>query len=105
MTSDYQALLTITCMALLTYATRAGGLWLMSKVTLSKRIMAWLRHVPGTVLMAIVTPSVLSGGLAEALAGLAAALVAWRSGNLLLALAAGVSVVWGARLVLSFPAG
>ncbi|MFZ5897941.1 MAG: AzlD family protein [Bacillota bacterium] len=100
MTTDYQALFTIACMAVVTYATRAGGLWLMSRVTLSKRTMAWLRYVPGTVLMAIVAPTVLSGGLAEKVAGLATALVAWRSENLLLALATGVGVVWGVRLVL-----
>lgn len=100
MMTDYQAVLTIACMAVVTYATRAGGLWMMSRVTLSKRMMAWLRHVPGTVLMAIVAPAVLSGGFAEGVAGLATALVAWRSRNLLLALATGVGVVWGARLVL-----
>jgi uncharacterized membrane protein len=89
-----EALGVILGMALVTYATRAGGLWIMGRVQPSPRVEAWLRHVPGAILTAIVAPIAWSGGAAERLALAAAALVAARTGNMLLAIVAGVSSVW-----------
>ena len=94
MAIDPVAMLTILGMALVTYATRAGGLWLMSRVDPSPRVEAWLRHIPGAVLMAIITPALLTNGPADAMAALATALVAARTRNLLLAMVAGVAAVW-----------
>lgn len=93
-------LVTIVGMAVVTYATRAGGLWLMDRVTPSRRVSAWLRHIPGAVLVALIAPTVVSGGPAEALATGATVLAAWRTGNLLLAMVVGVVCVWGLRLVM-----
>ena len=50
------ALLTILGMAVAGYATRAGGLWLMRFVPSSPRVEAWLQHLPGTVLIALIAP-------------------------------------------------
>ena len=97
---DPTVLLTILGMALVTYATRAGGLILMRRVPLSPRVQAGLRTLPATTLLAIVAPTVLGAGLPEALASLAAVLVAWRTRNLLGAMIAGVVVVWLARRLL-----
>ncbi len=94
-------LLTILGMALVTYATRAGGLWLMGRVTLSTRVEAWLRYVPGTVLVALVAPGVLDSGLPGIVAALVTAAVAVRSGNALLAMIAGVLAVLAVRLLLA----
>jgi len=91
------ALLTILGMALVTYATRAGGLILMSRVTLSPRIAAWLRHIPGAVLVSIVAPTIYAGGIPEAAAALATLLVARRTGSLPLAMLVGIGVVWMGR--------
>ncbi len=44
-------------MIICTYATRAGGLWLMTHVPLTPRVAALLRYISGTVLVAILTPS------------------------------------------------
>ncbi len=93
-------LLTIFGMALLTYCTRAGGLWLMNRVTLSGRLKAWISTLPGTILVAIVAPTVLGTGLAEAGAAIATVLVAIRTRNLLLSVIIGVAVVIGLRLLL-----
>lgn len=90
-------LLAILGMALATYATRAGGVFMLSRAQLSPRFQAWLRHVPGTVLVAIVAPLIASGGAPSAAAGLATALVAWRTNNLLLAIGVGVGVVFVLR--------
>lgn len=92
MASD--ALLAILGMAIAAYATRAGGLWLMGFVKLSPRVEAWLRALPGAVMVALVAPEVVSGGIAAAVAALATVLVAIRSKNLLLAMVVGVGMVW-----------
>jgi len=93
MPNDTPALLTILGMALVTYLTRAGGLWLMSFVTPSPRVEAWLRQIPGAVLVAIVAPTVLASSLAETLASLITVLVAWRTKNVLVAMIVGVAAV------------
>jgi branched chain amino acid efflux pump len=90
---DPLTLLTIVLMALVTYATRAGGLWLARRLALSERAEAWLDHIPGAILVSIVAPVVLAGGLAEALAALAVILVASRTGSLPVAMVTGVCAV------------
>ncbi len=100
MHNDTPALITILGMALVTYATRAGGFWLMGLVTPSPRIEAWLRQIPGAVLVAIIAPTVLASSLAETLAALASALVALRTKNVLVAMVVGVGAVWVLRMVL-----
>jgi uncharacterized membrane protein len=98
--NDTLALITILGMALVTYATRAGGFWLMGLVRPSPRVEAWLRQIPGAVLVAIIAPTVLASSLAETLAALAAALVALRTKNVLVAMAVGVGAVWVLRMAL-----
>ena len=93
MALDPMTLLTIVLMALVTYATRAGGLWLASRLALSERAEAWLDYIPGAILVSIVAPVVLAGGIAEALAALAVILVAWRTGSLPIAMVTGVCAV------------
>ena len=93
MQSSPLALLTILGMALVTYLTRIGGLWLMSRVTLSGRLKAWLEYLPGTILVAIVAPTVLGAGPAEVGAALATLLVAVRTRNVLLSMLAGIVAV------------
>ncbi len=87
------ALVTILGMALVTYATRAGGMWLVGRASPSPRVQAWLRQVPGAVLVSIIAPVALASGPAETAAALAAALVAARTRNLLLAMLVGVAAV------------
>ena len=99
MQTSFAALLTILGMALVTYVTRISGLWLMSHVTLSTRMKAWLDYLPGTVIVALVAPTVFSTGVAEAGAALATVLVMARTRNVLLTILVGVSVVWGLRML------
>lgn len=100
MQNETLTLITILGMALVTYATRAGGFWLMGLVTPSPRIEAWLRQIPGAVLVAIVAPTVLASSLAETLAALATVLVAIRTKNVLAAMVVGVAAVFLLRLIL-----
>ena len=97
---DKQAAVTIVGMALVTHATRAGGLWVMGRLPTSPRIDAWLRHLPGAILAAIVAPAAIAGGPASALATLAAMLVMARTGNVLLAMVIGVGLVLPLRALL-----
>ncbi len=100
MQSSPLALLTILGMAVVTYLTRIGGLWLMSHVALSRRLKAWLEYLPGTILVAIVAPVVLGAGLAEVGAALATLLVAIRTRNVLVSMLVGVGVVLALRKIL-----
>ncbi len=87
-------------MAFVTYATRAGGLWLMGWVSLTPRVETWLRALPGAIIVSLVAPVALGGGPAETLATLVTALVATRTGGVLPAMLAGVATVWVLRFVL-----
>src|SRR5689334_22672419 len=90
----------IVGMAAITYATRAGGLWLMSRVKPSRRIEAWLRNIPGAIIISIVAPTALTGGPAVALATVATAAVAiLRPGSFLLTIVVGAATVWLLRMV------
>jgi uncharacterized membrane protein len=86
-------LLAIVLMALATYATRAGGLWLANRFDLSERAGAWLDAIPGAILVSLVAPTVLTGGPAEALAAVAVVAVALKTGSLPLSMVSGVVAV------------
>lgn len=97
MNIDRQTALVILGMALVTYVTRATGFWLMGHLRLTPRVGAWLRAVPGAVLVSLVSPAVLATGPAELAASVATVAVAARSRNLLAAMVSGVAVVWVLR--------
>jgi uncharacterized membrane protein len=99
MQSETLTLITIVGMALVTFATRAGGFWLMGLFTPSPRIEAWLKQIPGAVLVAIIAPTVLASSVAETLAAVATVLVAIRTKNVLIAMLVGVTTVALLRLI------
>ena|SRR5947209_5610652 len=92
MTSE--ALITIVGMAIVTYSTRAGGMWLMRFASPSARTERWLQHIPGSVLAAIIAPAVVAHGVAGVIALLVTGAVSLRTRNLLLAMASGVITVY-----------
>lgn len=96
-----EVLLTILGMALVTYATRVSGVWVMHRLSPSARMTAFLRHVPSTILVSIVAPSALDAGAPGILAVLAAAAVAFRTRSVLLAMIGGIVVLLLARLLLA----
>lgn len=75
---DPLSLVTILGMGLVTYITRIGGDLLMRNRTLGPRMTAALNAVPPAVLTAVIAPSVLSAGLAEAIAGVVTLIAAFR---------------------------
>ncbi len=90
--------ITILGMAVVTYATRIAGLWLMKRGP-SQRMMSWLCHIPGAILISIVAPAVLNGSLADVLAALTTVFMAIRTGNLVLTMLTGVGTVWILRIL------
>jgi uncharacterized membrane protein len=96
---DPLSLFTILCMGAVTYVTRIGGDLLMRNRTLGPRMTATLNAVPPAVLMAVIAPSVLSAGPAEAIAGVVTLIAAFRL-PLLLTIVAGVASVVIARSLL-----
>jgi uncharacterized membrane protein len=62
--STGNALLVIAAMTLVTYATRAGGIWFMGFMPMTSRVEAFLRYLAGSVLVALLVPAVMRGGMA-----------------------------------------
>ncbi|HLX79354.1 MAG TPA: AzlD domain-containing protein [Burkholderiales bacterium] len=93
MTLRVELLPLLLALALASFTCRAGGFWLMRFVTVTPRLRAMLAAAPLAVMLGIVTPAALRGGLPE-IAGLAvtfAAMRLWRSD--LVAMFCGVAAV------------
>ena len=97
--------LTIIGMALVTYATRASAMLLL-RGELAPWLQRWLAYVPAAVFVALILPPLLTVtrgetrvlALGPALpAGVVGGLVAWRSGNVLLTIIAGMASFWALR--------
>lgn len=50
-------------MAIIAYATKAGGLWLVGRIDLSERAEAGLDVLPGAVVVSFVTLALADGGV------------------------------------------
>lgn len=94
--------LTILGMGIITFAIRLSMFLLLGRFTLPDVGQRALRYVPAAVLSAIILPELiipggvydLSLGNERLLAGIAAGLIAWRSGNMLLTIACGMGILW-----------
>lgn len=92
-----ESLLAILGMAVVSYAVKPAGLFLASRLPAEGLAAAWLRHIPGAVLAALIAPAILAGGRADAIAALVTAGVMILTRNLFAAMAAGVLAVYLAR--------
>ena len=88
--------------ALVTYALRLSFILLLERLTLPDLVIRALRYVPAAVLSALVWPALVYKGTTlyisyenpRLLAGLVAAVVAWRTGNILLTISMGMASLW-----------
>ncbi|MCL7416569.1 MAG: AzlD domain-containing protein [Halalkalicoccus sp.] len=96
---DFRVVGVILAMAAVTFLTKVGGLWLLSRFEVSDRLEAGISVLPGAIVIAILGPELASGGPAEWAAAGFTLLVMWRTGNILLALIAGVVGVVAFRAV------
>lgn len=94
-----EALLAIALMALVTYACRAGGYWMMGRVRMSPRIEAGLTYLPGAVLISLVAPAMVREGIPGVCAVAVTAVLMRLSNNLLLSMVGGIFTVWLLRLI------
>jgi uncharacterized membrane protein len=95
-------LFAILSMGAVTYATRAGGFWLASRLRPGPFFRAWLEHLPGAVFAALVAPMVVGAGPAGWIAASVGFVAMRGTGQFLLAIAVGIVVyVVGQRLGLA----
>ncbi len=65
----------IAVMTVVVYLSRAGGYWLIGRITIGPRLRKILDALPGAIIAATIAPLIVHGGL-SALAAVAAALLA-----------------------------
>jgi uncharacterized membrane protein len=71
----------ILAAAIVTYITRAGGFWVLSRFErIHPRVEAGLNAVPAAVLTTLVAPQMAQGGIAELSAFAAAGIIGLRFG-------------------------
>lgn len=96
-----EIILIIAGMALVTYLTRFGFLALLSNTGLPSRLHIWLKHIPTAILTSLIMPGLflprgyldLSAGNHHLLAGIAAAVVAYKSRNIVATIGIGMTIM------------
>lgn len=96
MTVDPMVLAAFAAMAGATYFTRVAGFWLVRRVRLGGRLSGALAAMPGSILVALIAPVVLTTGPAESGAALVTVALGWRLPPLV-AIAGGVAAVVALR--------
>lgn len=91
-TTAWGAIIVVVVMALVTLATRLGGVFIMSLVPINERVRRFIRAMSGSVLVALLAPIALTGDTAARLALLATALMMLWLKKPLPAIAAGILV-------------
>ena len=99
--------LLVAGMALVTFGVRWPVLTVVGRIPLPQPVLDAMKFIPPAVLTAIIVPTVLmpAGVLdlslenAYLMAGVAAALIAWRTRNLLLTIVLGMAIFLGWRVL------
>ena len=99
--------LLVAGMALVTFGVRWPVLTVVGRIPLPQPVLDAMKFIPPAVLTAIIVPAVLmpTGVLdislnnAYLVAGIASALIAWRTRNLLLTIVLGMAIFLGWRVV------
>jgi uncharacterized membrane protein len=82
----------LAAMTLAVYLMRAGGYWLIGRVTIGPRLRRMLEALPGAVIAATVAPILMKGGVSTSLAVAAAVAAMILARNDFAAVVAGVAV-------------
>ncbi|MGR4070051.1 AzlD domain-containing protein [Halomonas sp. LR3S48] len=93
------AVIAIMVMALVTYLTRAGGVFVMSRIPIGPKVERFINAMAGSVLVAVITPMAAQGDWGARLALLATLVVMLTTQKALAAISAGIltAALW--RLV------
>ncbi|WP_108124758.1 AzlD family protein [Saccharospirillum mangrovi] len=93
----YGGLMLIGLMALVTLATRFGGVWIMSFIPINRRVESFINAMSGSVLIAILVPIAVEGDSGARLALVATAAVMLAVQRTMPAIAAGIATAAGWR--------
>lgn len=94
MSLRWDVLLAILCMALATYAARAGGYAVLRVWRPPRFVEAMLVHMPGCIFVAFILPSLAAGGRWHLLAAVVAVLAMVLTRMLTLSIVLGVAALW-----------
>jgi uncharacterized membrane protein len=85
--------LVIAAAATATYGLRLGGLLLAGRLPGSGRFKRFMDALPGTILLSLIVPAALAGGLWSWIATACTALCSLTTGNVFLSMIVGVVIV------------
>lgn len=91
--------LLIAAAALATYALRLGGLLLGDRLPTTGRFRQFMDALPGTILLSLVAPGVISAGVAGCVAALLTGVCAYKTGNVFVSMLLGMATVAIARQI------
>ena len=91
--------LLIAAAALATYALRLGGLLLGDRLPKTGRFRTFMDALPGTILLSLVAPGVISSGIAGCVAAMLTGVCAYKTGNVFVSMLLGMATVAAARYV------
>jgi uncharacterized membrane protein len=91
-TAGAGALIIIGVMAIVTLATRLGGIFIMDFVPINDRVQQFINAMSGSVLIALLTPLAINGDMGAKLALIATAITMLVLKKPLIAIAAGIVV-------------
>ncbi|QTP56513.1 AzlD domain-containing protein [Billgrantia sulfidoxydans] len=85
------AVVAILLMALVTYLTRAGGVFVMARIPIGPRVERFINAMAGSVLVAVITPMAFQGDWGARLALVATLAVMLATQKTLAAISAGIA--------------
>lgn len=85
--------LVIGAAAVVTYSLRLGGLLLAGRLPKTGRFKKFMDALPGTILLSLVVPAALAGGLWSWIATACTAFCSLKTGNVFISMIIGVSIV------------
>jgi len=91
--------LLIAAAALATYALRLGGLLLGDRLPITGRFRTFMDALPGTILLSLVAPGVISSGIAGCVAAMLTGVCAYKTGNVFVSMLLGMATVAAARYI------
>lgn len=97
--AGFGALITVLVMAIVTLATRWGGVYVMSLVPISNRVKRFIQAMSGSVLVALLAPLAVTGDHGARLALLTTAVIMLVTKKPLPAIACGILAAALTRLV------
>ena len=90
---DVSTYLVIAGAAVATYTLRLGGLLLSDRLPKAGWFKRFMEALPGTILLSLIAPGVISAGAAGGVAALCTAVCAYRTRNVFAAMLLGMGVV------------